>query len=221
MIHPAQVKTGDLVKHYSIGNVKIINVDGSTAMIRLADGSWRQCPLADLEPVDITAGTSVRTGPISEKITGEEFAKRVLLQSWRESHPGVAGMADNYGVLHLPDPLRPGTVLLEKSTGKPLTLISSSEARDLYVCKNAIGELSVMRSSELLMGDRTPLTKVAESGSLQKRASGFVKGERVKTKDGKYGTIVTSLPHTSVVQIDGLAWEDGLKNFSNEDLQAI
>jgi len=62
-MQPAQITPGETLNWRGV-RVKVINVDGRTAMIRLETGDWRQCPLAELSPVDITGGTSVGSGAV-------------------------------------------------------------------------------------------------------------------------------------------------------------
>lgn len=240
-LYPAAATPGTALRIKSTGVVvRLISVAGELCQVKLPDGTWTYTPMRDLEygfnaatvgdakgpDISPLATTSVRStelpisGPTGQKVTSAEFVKRVFLESFRRSHPVLAGMVDNGGTIHMPDPLRPGTVLLQTSNLQPVTLISSAPERGLYVVKLASGELLVATSDELLTGDRQPLAKL-DGGTLQKGTPKFRKGDRVRTRRGECGTIVESHSVDSVVHVDGLEWENGLKNFDNEHLELL
>lgn len=99
---PSQAKAGDIVKHDPSGaSVKIIGVDasGKFAMIRLENSNdWKFCPLADLSPSDVTAGSPVHTGPVSAKAMRSTLsADQLRMLETLESIEGLMWMAGPNG----------------------------------------------------------------------------------------------------------------------------
>ncbi len=194
MISPGCVKSGDWLVHIPSGvKVKLINADGAIATVRLPDGSWAQYANHDLgystatvndskgPALDPRGGSNVGTGPVSEKVSG---AGRVMLESHRRDHPTTVGdIVDNYGTVVNRGPLAPGSQLIEKATGRGVTLFAGSEQRGLWVCKLSNGAFEIFRTDELLTGDRQPLAKAAVTLQKLAKASGsFNRGDRVRLR---------------------------------------